>query len=119
MRVGVQNQGGVTEQMAVASGGNSVSIEAAAPTVTQASSVPPQGSTSAQFQDRPPQSVGQTASTDSAATPSSSGDSASSGNNPQGLSGGQKRLHVSNLPFRFRDADLMRLFEVRAVIGWY
>lgn len=106
MRVGVQNQGGATEQMAAGGSGNGVSTEISATPITQASTVP-----STQFQDRPPQSVGQTATTNSTATSTSSGDTASSGNNPQGLPGGQKRLHVSNLPFRFRDADLTRLFE--------
>lgn len=118
MKVGGESQGGVVQHTLVASDGRDLSTQTSAPAITQPSLEATQGSLSTQYQENPPQqsqSLGQTATTDSSAIPASSSDPLE--NNPQGLPGGQKRLHVSNLPFRFRDADLMRLFEVRDVIG--
>lgn len=37
---------------------------------------------------------------------------------PKEAKGSPKRLHVSNIPFRFRDPDLRQMFGVRVLV-WF
>ena len=110
VRSGGETQGGAQQQTTAS---EADAGQMSAPTAAQSSTEQSKDSTASTQQQQRPAAQDQSAATaNSSAASASSADPSSSGSNPQGLPGGQKRLHVSNLPFRFRDADLTRLFEV-------